>query len=123
MSIMAPSPLPSLVYKIVPAAPPTPLPAEYPPSELDQKDGFIHLSIGTQIPITADLFFKDYTSLWILKIRFAEKFHASTSWDIPGCPHLYGNFGAGDVEDVKEFSRSEGESWKEAAKKESSWLV
>ncbi|KAI0009868.1 hypothetical protein F4779DRAFT_339815 [Xylariaceae sp. FL0662B] len=120
---MAPSPLPAFVYKIVPTAPPTPLPAEYPPSDLDQKDGFIHLSTGTQIPLTADLFFAEDTSLWVLKIRFAEKFHAATTWEVEGCPHLYGNFGAQDVDGVKEFSRAEGESWKEVMKKESGWLV
>ncbi|KAI0443758.1 hypothetical protein F4803DRAFT_298613 [Xylaria telfairii] len=106
-----PTPLPTYVYKIVPAAPPSPIPAQYPLSELDQKDGFVHLSIATQIPITAGLFFKDSTSLWILKIRFKPEFYGATNWDTPGCPHLYGNFGAHDVEDVKDFSRSDGESW------------
>lgn len=48
---MAPEPLPTFVYKIVPSAPPTPIPSEYPLSELDQKDGFVHLSIGTQVSI------------------------------------------------------------------------
>ncbi|KAI1632990.1 hypothetical protein F4809DRAFT_625309, partial [Biscogniauxia mediterranea] len=44
-----PDPLPTYVYKIVPEAPPCPLPAEYPLSELDQKDGFVHLSTATQV--------------------------------------------------------------------------
>ncbi|KAI1389850.1 uncharacterized protein F4822DRAFT_400019 [Hypoxylon trugodes] len=120
---MAPSPLPEYIYKIVPSAPPTPIPAQYPLSELDQKDGFVHLSIGTQIPITADLFFKDATTIWVLKIRFASKFHSTTTWEIQGCPHLYGNFGSEDVVGVKELSRLDGQTWKEALKTESGWLV
>ncbi|KAL7623305.1 hypothetical protein AAE478_006986 [Parahypoxylon ruwenzoriense] len=120
---MVPSPLPSFVYKIVPSAPPSPIPSEYPLSELDQKDGFVHLSTGTQIPITADLFFTEATSIWVLKIRFDPKFHSATTWEIEGCPHLYGNFGVDDVESVKEFSRLAGESWKESIKKDSNWLV
>ena len=40
---------PDFVYKIVPSAPPTPIPSQYPLSELDQKDGFVHLSTGTQV--------------------------------------------------------------------------
>ncbi|KAI0202019.1 hypothetical protein F4808DRAFT_92318 [Astrocystis sublimbata] len=106
-----PSPLPRFVYKIVPTAPPSPIPAQYPLSELDQKDGFVHLSIATQIPITAGLFFKDSTSIWILKLRFKPEFHDITNWDVLGCPHLYGNFGAEDVQDIGAFSRAEGENW------------
>ena len=45
----APSPLPTYVYKILPEAPPSPLPSPYPPSELDRKDGFIHLSSAEQV--------------------------------------------------------------------------
>lgn len=44
-----PTPLPTYVYKIVPTAPPSPIPAQYPLSELDQKDGFVHLSIAKQV--------------------------------------------------------------------------
>ncbi|KAI2625812.1 hypothetical protein GGR54DRAFT_637588 [Hypoxylon sp. NC1633] len=120
---MAPSPLPEFVYKIVPSAPPAPIPAEYPLSDLDRKDGFVHLSTGTQIPLTADLFFQDATSIWVIKLRFAPKFHSATTWETEGCPHLHGNFGADDVEGIKGFSRVDGESWKESMKKEGAWLV
>ncbi|KAI0390861.1 hypothetical protein F5Y17DRAFT_461358 [Xylariaceae sp. FL0594] len=121
-----PSPLPEYVYKIIPAAPPSPIPAAYPLSDLDQKDGFVHLSIASQIPITADLFFTQHTSIHVLKLRFKPAFHPITNWDTPGCPHLYGNFGSEDVVDVKEFVRSGGgeESWKEAmARQEAGFLV
>ena len=45
---MAPDQLPKYIYKIVPSPPPEVLPAQYPISELDQKDGFIHMSTATQ---------------------------------------------------------------------------
>ena len=44
-----PSPLPEFVYKIIPSAPPDPIPDSYPLSELDQKDGFVHLSASWQV--------------------------------------------------------------------------
>ncbi|KAI0164248.1 hypothetical protein GGR52DRAFT_559005 [Hypoxylon sp. FL1284] len=118
-----PDPLPAYVYKIVPSAPPTPIPSEYPLSELDQKDGFVHLSIGTQIPITAGLFFNESPAVWVLKIRFAPKFHGATTWEVQGCPHLYGNFGAADVDSVKQFSRPAGAAWGDVMKEEAGWLV
>ncbi|GAP85863.1 hypothetical protein SAMD00023353_1401650 [Rosellinia necatrix] len=118
-----PTPLPTYVYKIVPAAPPSPIPVQYPLSELDQKDGFVHLSVATQIPTTAGLFFKESTTLWILKIRFKSDFQPATNWDVPGCPHLYGNFGAADVEGAREFSRSEGEAWADAMARQGGFLV
>lgn len=40
---------PKFVYKILPSAPPEPFPQKNPLSELDQKDGFIHMSIATQV--------------------------------------------------------------------------
>ncbi|OTB09047.1 hypothetical protein M426DRAFT_316341 [Hypoxylon sp. CI-4A] len=120
---MAPSPLPEYVYKIVPSAPPSPIPSQYPLSELDQKDGFVHLSTGTQIPITADLFFTEATKIWVIKLRFAPKFHAATTWEVEGCPHLYGNFSSDDVQDVRELARLDGKTWKESLQSESGWLV
>ena len=45
----APDPLPKYVYKIIPSAPPDPIPEAYPLSELDQKDGFVHLSTSWQV--------------------------------------------------------------------------
>ncbi|KAI1824297.1 hypothetical protein F4861DRAFT_539179 [Xylaria intraflava] len=118
-----PVPLPKYVYKIVPAAPPSPIPAQYPLSELDQNDGFVHLSTATQIPDTADLFFTGAKTLWVLKVRFRPEFHGVTTWEVSGCPHLYGNFGAEEVEGTKAFSRSEGESWKDAMKRQGGFLV
>lgn len=142
-----PDPLPVHIYKIIADAPPSPLPAEWPLSDLDRKDGFIHLSTAKQvrsmctylcvsmycddldrlrnnttnpptrqqIPITAGLYFKDHTRLWIIKLPF-QPFADKIRWEVPdsdGCPHLYGaNFGAADVLDVRGFQRSEGQGWK-----------
>ncbi|KAI1332626.1 hypothetical protein F5Y16DRAFT_393931 [Xylariaceae sp. FL0255] len=118
-----PTALPDYVYKIVPTAPPSPIPAEYPLSELDKNDGFVHFSIAEQIPITAGLFFTEATSIWILKVRFKPAFHGVTTWETAGCPHLYGNFGAPDIEGTKEFTRSVDESWESAMKKQAGFLV
>ncbi|KAH8671112.1 hypothetical protein BX600DRAFT_509814 [Xylariales sp. PMI_506] len=119
---MPPSPLPTYAYKILPGQPPSPIPVEYPLSELDQTDGFVHLSTASQIPTTAGLFFTEATSLWILKLRFT--FADKCTWENgDGCPHLRGNFGAADTEDTKQFVRSEGETWEDAFSKQAGWLI
>lgn len=50
-SVKMPSPelLPNYVYKILDFEPPSPIPKAFPPSELDKADGFIHLSIASQV--------------------------------------------------------------------------
>ncbi|KAK4113884.1 hypothetical protein N656DRAFT_777925 [Canariomyces notabilis] len=120
-----PSPLPKFVYKITPTAPPDPIPEQYPLSELDRQDGFVHLSAPWQIPITADLFFKDTPAFYILKLRLANFPASSVKWNevdgTNGCPHLYGSFGAKDVVDVREFRREGSQSWREILEGEA-WL-
>lgn len=47
-----PKETPRYIYKILDEAPPSPLPATLPPlSDLDQKDGFVHLSTARQVYI------------------------------------------------------------------------
>ncbi|KUI72855.1 hypothetical protein VM1G_08591 [Cytospora mali] len=126
----APKAIPKYVYKIVDSEPASPLPDAYPLSDLDKHDGFVHLSTSWQVPITADLFFTGHTTLHLIKIRLAP-LESQVKWDDPpndndGCPHLYGNFGAADVESVERFERSGGEgqsrkSWKEVFAS-SGWL-
>ncbi|KAB5554403.1 hypothetical protein GE09DRAFT_126112 [Coniochaeta sp. 2T2.1] len=124
--LQPPSPLPKYVYKIIPTAPPQPIPSPYPLSALDQKDGFVHLSTASQIPITSDLFFTAVHSFWILKLRLSNFDAAAVKWDevegTNGCPHLYGNFGAHDVKDVREFRREADKSWTETLSGDG-WLV
>lgn len=49
---MAPDPLPTYIYKISPSQPPSPIPKEYPLSDLDRNDGFVHLSTASQVSFT-----------------------------------------------------------------------
>ena len=53
------------------------------------------------------MFFAQAASLWVLKLRFSPQFEANTRWEGPmdGCAHLYGEFGAADVEGAREFTR------------------
>lgn len=48
-TMTAPAEPPRYVYKIVDTEPPFPIPDVFPPSELDKKDGFIHLSAPWQV--------------------------------------------------------------------------
>lgn len=51
LEAMASPDQPKYIYKISPTPPPEPIPPIYPPSELDEKDGFIHLSTAAQVPL------------------------------------------------------------------------
>ncbi|OLN86449.1 hypothetical protein CCHL11_06416, partial [Colletotrichum chlorophyti] len=108
----APTQLPEYLYKIVPEEPPSPTPEQYPLSDLDRNDGFIHLSTAEQVLGTADRFFATATKLWLLKLPYA-LLKKDIRWDdLPSgdaCfPHLYGrNFGAADIEDARGFARTE----------------
>ena len=63
---------PTYVYKIVPSStpPPTPLPERLPVSELDNTDGFLHLSTAVQIPGTLKRFFTSTDKVYILRIEY-----------------------------------------------------
>jgi uncharacterized protein (DUF952 family) len=65
-----PSPLPTYLYKILPSAPPSPLPSVLPLSDLDRNDGYIHLSTSTQVPGTCDKFFNKFDELYLLRIKY-----------------------------------------------------
>ncbi|KAK7413419.1 hypothetical protein QQX98_007721 [Neonectria punicea] len=110
---------PKFVYKILPSAPPEPFPKENPLSELDQKDGYIHLSIAAQVPGTAGRFFNHTSSLWVAKLRLAD-FIELIKWE-DGFPHLYGNFGVDWVDSVVKFTKPEDQTWAEVLER-SAWL-
>ncbi len=129
-------PLPTFVYKILSAAPPSPIPAALPLSDLDRQDGFIHLSNASQIPITASLFFKANTELWLLKIDARKTIETGGVYrwnsDLPGCPHLYAqtdgewiDLGSANVISSVSVPRQEGQAWEDAFRglKDSGWLV
>lgn len=120
----APSPLPTYLYKILPSAPPSPLPARLPLSDLDRNDGFIHLSTSEQVPGTADTWFNSFEELWLLKIRYETlakgidgdgevKSGAKLQWDEAGrgvFAHYYeADLGSGNV--VEAFKVEKGEGW------------
>jgi uncharacterized protein (DUF952 family) len=118
-------PVPDYVYKIVATPPPNPLPHTLPLSELDQGDGFIHLSNAFQIPTTSTLFFSSDTTLYLLRVSSGVTREEGSvfKWldeGQTGCIHLYGpngvkgefgRLGLGTVVGVKEWKRSEGKRW------------
>ena len=111
-------PLPAYIYKILPSAPPSPLPPVLPLSALDAQDGFIHLSTASQTPLTASLFFTAARTLWLLKIDTRRTLEAGGVYrwveGMPGCPHLYaaGTDAAGYVA-VQPQGQGEGEASQE----------
>lgn len=72
-----------------------------------------------QVPKTADLFFTQYTKLWVVKLELA-KLPGPVKFE-DGFPHLYGNFGGRDVDSTSRFERNEGQSWADSMST-SSWL-
>jgi uncharacterized protein (DUF952 family) len=115
-----PSPLPQYLYKILPTAPPSPLPSRLPLSDLDRTDGYIHLSTSNQVASTADKWFDSFSELWLLKIKY-EVLAAGTDGDGAvnkgeikweevgrGCfAHFYGgDMGSGNVEEVVKVQKS-----------------
>ncbi|KAF1973927.1 hypothetical protein BU23DRAFT_126873 [Bimuria novae-zelandiae CBS 107.79] len=122
----APSPPPNYLYKILPSAPPSPLPDRLPLSDLDKNDGYIHLSTSQQVPGTADKWFNDFTELWLLKIKYETlasgtdgpgqaKEGAQIKWEEVGrgvFAHFYnGDLGKGNVAEA--FKVEKGSSWTE----------
>ncbi|KXS96559.1 hypothetical protein AC578_1962 [Pseudocercospora eumusae] len=106
-------------YKILDAAPEQPLPDTLPLSDLDKKDGFIHLSTAQQTPVTADLFFSKCTKLWLLKIRVKDlDGEIRFVPELPGCPHVHDSkkgLGNGNVESIIIAEKNGGPSWKAVA--------
>lgn len=72
-----------------------------------------------QVPKTAGLFFAEHTKLWVAKLELAKladpvKFEDSF-------PHLYGNFGARDIDSISRFEREQDQTWADSMGT-SSWL-
>ncbi|MCJ1280198.1 hypothetical protein MMC21_008025 [Puttea exsequens] len=118
------SPLPTFVYKILPDAPPNPFQGIM-PSDLDARDGFIHLSTAEQVPSTADRFYSTAQTLWFLKIPL-KTIENKTRWeDNPsGCfPHFYStSIGHDQVESMKKFEMVNALAWSTILKSDG-WLV
>lgn len=88
----APSQLPKYIYKIVPEDP-RPIGSGLPVSDLDRKDGFIHLSTADQVAKTVARFFKDADVVYLLQLPYV-KVGESIRWEEAGSgtfPHIYSN--------------------------------
>lgn len=103
-------------YKIFEKAVEEPLPETLPTTPLDAQDGFIHLSTAQQTPVTADLFFGQFTKLWLLKLRVKDlDGEIRIPTDLPGCPHVHDTrlgLGKGNVEAVIIVDKAGHDSWK-----------
>jgi len=120
-------PIPDYVYKITTIRPPNPIPHTLPLSELDQRDGFIHLSNAHQIPITASRYFPAHETVYLLRVSsvVAREEGSVFKWldeGQSGCVFLYGanavkgefgRLGLGTVVDVKEWNKIKGKGWVE----------
>lgn len=75
---------PRYVYKIVPSTAPVrePLPEQLPVSELDQKSGFIHLSMAHQVANTLKFFFKEEPLVYVLRIEY-DRVIQDIRWESP----------------------------------------
>ncbi|ORY89156.1 hypothetical protein BCR35DRAFT_288461 [Leucosporidium creatinivorum] len=137
---------PAYIYKILPhhtvnpryALPPVPIPAsfEFPVSELDAADGFLHFSTTLQLAGTLNRFFADDKAVTLVKCDYPRlSGFKVVKWEQAGSggvyPHLYAQLEGENVEDVKELVREErGEgaekaSWDGALEKAEAegWLV
>jgi uncharacterized protein (DUF952 family) len=102
-------------YKILDAAPPSPLPETLPTSDLDARDNFIHTSTALQIPTTLNKFFASASTVWLLKLR-RKDIDGEIRFEehLPECPHIHDTvigLGKGNVEEVIEAKRADGQSW------------
>ncbi|KAF2767548.1 hypothetical protein EJ03DRAFT_296246, partial [Teratosphaeria nubilosa] len=113
-------PSPTYLYKLLESPPPSPLPETFPPTKLDAKDGFIHLSMAKQIPVTAKLFFAEHETVWLLKLRTADldgeiKYSTEAAGGVPeGCAHLHDSekgLGVHNIEEVMCLFKSAEEDW------------
>ncbi|KAF9483948.1 hypothetical protein BDN70DRAFT_873072 [Pholiota conissans] len=130
--------VPTYIYKIVPSRfpPPSPLPDALPVSDLDQRDGFIHLSTSLQVPGTLNRFFAEEDKVYILRIVYSSveskiKWEDSKGKTAGGVgepnmfPHLYNDLrlGKSEIESVVEWERKP--NWDAAIEKatEDAWFI
>lgn len=107
------------LYKILIAAPPSPLPKALPLSLLDESSGFIHLCTATQVLGVISRFMASAEKVWLLKIPYG-KIEADLKWEgVTGngeggekFPHLFNDkLGVDEVEDMKAFERDQEKGW------------
>ncbi|KAJ5591042.1 hypothetical protein N7450_005014 [Penicillium hetheringtonii] len=127
---------PRYIYKIVPSSSPIrePLPERLPVSELDQKSGFVHLSMAHQVANTLNTFFKEEPLVYLLRIEYATVI-SDIRWESPDgkvCgprpgeglfPHLYNGLklGRDEVESIAIWQNEGG--WEKALNGAKPWLT
>lgn len=80
--------------------------------EIDQKDGFIHLSTARQLPGTLNFYFANSDSLFLLKLDLSQRaeglvYEAPSTGSGRGglFPHWYAPLGIDQIEQVWEIKR------------------
>ena len=110
------------LYKILTAAPPSPLPKAVELSPLDISSGFIHLCTATQTVGVIERFMPESEELWLLRVLY-DKVEKDVKWESVAqggggreeFPHLFREkLGSGEVEEVREATRLEGKGWRES---------
>jgi len=119
------TPQPNYVYKILPNTPvyqgtPIPVPPSwiFPQTEVDAKDGFIHMSTAVQLPGTLSRFFGSDETVQLLKIDYKRlssfkivKWEKASNGDT--FPHLYAQLEGEYVRELKIVGKGES-SWEAA---------
>ncbi|GAA5823893.1 hypothetical protein JCM11251_003335 [Rhodosporidiobolus azoricus] len=129
---------PGYVYKIVPHSSvnprytfPIPIPAghTFVLSELDAKDGYIHLSTVPQLSRTLNRFFANDPAVVLLKMEYKRlSGWKVVRWEPAGgslFPHLYAQLEGENVESFLDLNKEEGEAaWDKALERarEKGWL-
>ena len=114
---------PKYVFKIVTYQPDLSA-AKLQLTELDEKSGFIHLSIGQQIPYTCDRFFATENAIYIIKFPYAI-LQGNMKWEPAPegeelFPHFYGDLLTADVDSTHQFNKGN-HSWVDVLRNEA-WL-
>ncbi|TDL27723.1 hypothetical protein BD410DRAFT_760858 [Rickenella mellea] len=121
-----PSVLPNYVYKILPntsvyQGTPIPVPADwpFPQTEVDAKDGFVHMSTAAQLEGTLNRFFGTDQTVQLLKIDYARlsafkivKWEKASDGQL--FPHLYATLDGEYVRDLNVVPKESG--WGHAVK-------
>ncbi|ORY34304.1 hypothetical protein BCR39DRAFT_556696 [Naematelia encephala] len=137
---------PKWIYKILPHSSvdtrytfPIPIPASHSffLSELDYKDGFVHLSTAAQVPRTLERFFSDVPAVTLLRLETARiSAFKRVRWEESHgekFPHLYALLEGENIDSFKEVHRTLAKSgekldgqglagWGEALKSVDGWL-
>lgn len=130
----APNPLPNYIYKILPNTSiyqgvPVPVPADwqFPQTESDARDGFVHLSTLKQLPDTLGRFYGSDETVQVLKVDFKRlSGFKIVKWEQAGSggvfPHLYGKLEGAYVPALKVVAKGKGWEGTVNDLAESGWL-